>query len=163
MLQALTCFPLQPEESPDNQLAMRIFPYFLFISAFFLIATFVVYAILPEFRNILGLTIMCFLASMAAMNIGLGIIQINPFVLAESAGLCVGLGQFLDLLLIKSHFRMLMFLNCTAVMAHFTYLSTFSWLNVMSFDVFFKFRLFNYYDYHDFFIFKMNFYTGNCV
>ena len=93
MLQALTCFPLQPEETPDNQLAMRIFPYFLFISAFFLIAAFVVYAVLPELRNILGLTIMCFVASMAAMNIGLSIIQIySPIIMSN--GLCIAMGQY---------------------------------------------------------------------
>ena len=91
MLQALTCFPPQLELTEDNQLALSIYPYFLFISAFFLIAAFVVYAILPELHNTHGLTIMCFLASMAAMYIGLGIIQIG---LIMSTGICIGLGQF---------------------------------------------------------------------
>ncbi len=50
---ALTCFPVQ-EESLDNQLVLKVFPYFLLVSSLFLIATFVVYAIIPEIRNIHG-------------------------------------------------------------------------------------------------------------
>lgn len=48
------CFPPQPEESADNQLVLKVFPYFLFLSSLFLIATFVVYAMIPEIRNIHG-------------------------------------------------------------------------------------------------------------
>ena len=52
--QALICFPPQPEESADNQLVLKVFPYFLFVSSLFLIATFLVYALIPEIRNIHG-------------------------------------------------------------------------------------------------------------
>ena len=50
----MTCFPEQTD-SPDNQLVLKVFPYFLFVSSLFLIATFVVYAMIPEIRNIHGI------------------------------------------------------------------------------------------------------------
>ena len=73
---ALTCFLPEPTLPEDKQLAITIYPLLLFISSLFLIATFVVYAILPGMRNIHGVTIMCFLASLTCMFIGLGIIQL---------------------------------------------------------------------------------------
>ncbi|XP_046644908.1 G-protein coupled receptor Mth2-like isoform X2 [Daphnia pulicaria] len=112
--QALLCFPPQPEESADNQLVLKVFPYFLFLSSLFLTATFVVYAMIPEIRNIHGVTIMCHVASLAVMYIGLCVIQLGPQL---PDGVCVGL----------------------AVIVHFTFLSTFTWLNVMSFDIWWTF------------------------
>lgn len=112
--QALMCFPPQPEESADNQLVLKVFPYFLFVSSLFLIATFVVYAMIPEIRNIHGVTIMCHVASLAVMYIGLCVIQLGS---EMPDGACVGL----------------------AVIVHFTFLSTFTWLNVMSFDIWWTF------------------------
>jgi hypothetical protein len=41
------CFPSQAEESEKNSVIQSIFPYFLFVSSLFLIATFVVHALLP--------------------------------------------------------------------------------------------------------------------
>ncbi|KAI9557713.1 hypothetical protein GHT06_017542 [Daphnia sinensis] len=116
--QALMCFPPQPEESADNQLVLKVFPYFLFVSSLFLIATFVVYAMIPEIRNIHGVTIMCHVASLAVMYIGLCVIQLGS---EMPDGACVGL----------------------AVIVHFTFLSTFTWLNVMSFDIWWTFSPLN--------------------
>lgn len=90
-MQALTCFPPQPTDSPDSQLALAIFPYFLLISSIFLIATFIVYAVIPEIRNIHGVSIMCHVASLAVMYIGLAIIQLTSYL---PLGLCKGLGEF---------------------------------------------------------------------
>ncbi len=53
-LQALMCFPPQAEESEENSVIQSIYPYFLFASSLFLIATFVVHALLPELRNTHG-------------------------------------------------------------------------------------------------------------
>ena len=90
VLQALTCFPPQPGESIDDQWALTIYPYFLFISSLFLVATFVVYAILPEIRNMHGVTIMCHVASLAVMYMGMGIIQLCSYM---PHGLCITMGQ----------------------------------------------------------------------
>ncbi|XP_057366331.1 LOW QUALITY PROTEIN: G-protein coupled receptor Mth2-like [Daphnia carinata] len=116
--QALMCFPPQPEESADNQLVFKVFPYLLLVSSLFLVATFVVYAIIPEIRNIHGVTIMCHVASLAVMYIGLCVIQLGS---EMPDGACVGL----------------------AVVVHFAFLSTFTWLNVMSFDIWWTFSPLN--------------------
>ena len=47
-------------------------------------ATFVVHAILPELRNIHGVVIMCYLASMSSMYVGLGIIQLHSSTMSDT-------------------------------------------------------------------------------
>ena len=86
----MICFADQSETPPAEQLVLAIFPYLMFISSIFLIATFVVYAIIPEIRNIHGVTIMCHVASLATTYICLGIIQLNPTLLRPA---CIGLGN----------------------------------------------------------------------
>lgn len=54
-LQALVCFPPQLGESEENVVIQSIYPYFLFVSSLFLIATFVIHAWLPELRNTHGI------------------------------------------------------------------------------------------------------------
>lgn len=88
-MNALVCFPPQVEPPRSEVVAMSVFPFFLFISSIFLIATFVVYALLPEIRNVHGVTIMCHVASLAVMYVGLASIQL--FKLPDGA--CVGLGE----------------------------------------------------------------------
>ena len=89
-MNALVCFPPQVEPPRSEIVAMKVFPFFLFVSSIFLIATFVVYALLPEIRNVHGVTIMCHVASLAVMYIGLACIQL----LSLPDGACVGLGKF---------------------------------------------------------------------
>ena len=86
---ALTCFLPEPTLPEDKQLAITIYPFLLFISSLFLIATFVVYAILPGIRNIHGVTIMCFVASLTCMYVGIGIIQLW----IKSGWFCIGIGK----------------------------------------------------------------------
>lgn len=88
--QALVCFPEAPKLTEDDKLVLAVFPYFLLVSSLFLIATFVVYAILPEIRNIHGVTIMCHVGSLAVMYIGLAIIQLDEHLPDK---VCVGLGS----------------------------------------------------------------------
>lgn len=76
-LQALICFPPPQEDAPDDQLALAIFPYFFFGSTIFLVATFVVYAAIPELRNIHGVTIMSYVAAMTVAYVGLANIQMH--------------------------------------------------------------------------------------
>ncbi len=93
MIQALSCFPDPATLSNDGQeLVLLIYPYFLLISSFFLIVTFVVYALLPELQNIHGLTVMCYVASMAVLYVGLGTIMLYTDM---GNFLCVGLGIYI--------------------------------------------------------------------
>ena len=86
---ALTCFLPEPTLTEDKQLAITIYPFLLFISSLFLIATFVVYAILPGMRNIHGVTVMSFVASLTCMYVGIGIIQLW----IKSGWFCIGIGK----------------------------------------------------------------------
>ncbi len=80
-----------PPELPteDHSWVYQLFPPLLILSSVFLIATFIVYAIIPEIRNIHGISIMCHVASLATMYIGLGAINTN---LDIPNWLCIGLG-----------------------------------------------------------------------
>ena len=79
------CFPPEPKIASTS----KAIPYLLFFSSIFLIATLVVYSLLPELRNVHGVSIMCQVASMAVMYIGLGIIQLTANM---STGACIFLG-----------------------------------------------------------------------
>lgn len=93
MIQALSCFPDPDKLSNDeHELVLSIYPYFLLISSFFLIVTFVIYALLPELQNVHGLTVMCYVASMAVLYVGLGIIMLYTDM---GHFLCVGLGIYI--------------------------------------------------------------------
>lgn len=74
------------------RLTRPFFPYLLFISSVFLIGTFIVYATLSEIRNVHGATIMCHVASLAVMYIGLGVVQ-SADLASFPNGACVALGQ----------------------------------------------------------------------
>ncbi|KAI4482567.1 hypothetical protein M0804_008420 [Polistes exclamans] len=56
----LICF--QPEEQSVLPTRQRIYPIMTIVSIPFLIITFIVYAIIPELRNIYGKTLMCYVA-----------------------------------------------------------------------------------------------------
>jgi len=110
---AMICFPEQ-EKDPNN---ISIYRWFLLVSSVFLIMTFIVYAVLPEIQNIHGVTIMCHVASLAVMYITFAMIQLQFGVAIDANHLCIAL----------------------AVIAHFTWLASFTWLNVMSFDIWLTF------------------------
>ncbi len=81
------------ETVEDVSWLISAYPYIFYISSTFLIATFIVYAIIPELRNnVHGISIMCQVASLAVMYIGLGTIQNN---LDISDGACISLGILL--------------------------------------------------------------------
>jgi len=111
-IRALTCFP---EEESEN-VVFSTYPYFMFVSAGCLILTFVIYAVIPELRNVHAVTVMCYVISLAVMFISLGTIQLATRSINDL--LCISLAQI----------------------AHFSFLSTFTWLNVTSFDTWWSFR-----------------------
>jgi len=67
--------PSEVQKSEETSLVKNLYPYFLFVSSAFLVATFIVYAIIPELRNIHGVSIMCHVSSLAVTYIGLGLMQ----------------------------------------------------------------------------------------
>lgn len=104
-----------PKDSPalteEDQTTFQIYPYFLIASSIFVFITLIIYALLPELRDIHGVSIMCYLGSLGATFVILSIIM-----LAE--------------------IHQGVFCTCIAVVLHFTCLAAFSWLNVVCFDIF---------------------------
>ena len=90
---AISCIPpsVTSRINEEESSIILSYPYFLFVSSIFLIATFVVYAIIPEIQNVHGISIMCHVVALAVMYIGLGIIQINPDAIAGRW--CTALGM----------------------------------------------------------------------
>jgi len=83
----IMCF--LPEEEPG--FLDLAYPYILFVSSLFLIATFVVYALVPEMRNVHGLCVMCQVAATTVTYIGLGTVQLLPSFYTPGP-LCITIG-----------------------------------------------------------------------
>jgi hypothetical protein len=62
---AMVCFPEQGEDSKGAYL----FGCLNLFATVFLVATLLVYAILPKMRNLHGVIVMCYLASMTITNV----------------------------------------------------------------------------------------------
>lgn len=88
----LKCFPTLPQFSENMIRASIVYPYLLFASALFLTATVIVYAVLPDLRNTTGISVMCFVASMAVYYIGLGVFQM---VYEMPKVICVSLRKYI--------------------------------------------------------------------
>ena len=145
-LKALICFPEPPHVlTPGEMLVLKLYPYMMFVSAAFLVATFVVHAIVPELRNSHGVTIMCHVGSLAATYICLGVIQVKPDLPMVA---CIGFGKTLIYFLrcagqqslIRCSLPLVGCFRTSAVVTHFSFLASFTWLNVMSFDIWMTFK-----------------------
>ncbi|CAG9561723.1 unnamed protein product [Danaus chrysippus] len=86
----------------------------IIISSVFLVAVFLVYAILPELQNLAGLVLMAYVFSLGAAFIILACLQL------------IGMDV----------------LSCIVLtgMCYFFFLSTFCWMNIMSYDIWWTFR-----------------------
>ena len=114
-----------------------IYPYLMLVSAAFPVATFLVYASVRQLHNLHGVIVMCYSISLAVLFIGLAIIKLATHSLSNFS--CILLGNFCTLL----WFEVLWFdfqNNSTAVISHYTFISTFAWLNVLSFNTWRSFR-----------------------
>ncbi|XP_028981831.1 G-protein coupled receptor Mth2 [Diachasma alloeum] len=107
----IACYPPVQREIP---LAYTIS---LVMSMPFLAATFLVYAFLPELRNIHGMTLMPYVASMFWGYMGLVVVQFGGASPWHHTGFCI----------------------FSAFIIHFSFLSSFFWLNVMCFDIWWTF------------------------
>ncbi|XP_020295645.1 G-protein coupled receptor Mth2-like isoform X7 [Pseudomyrmex gracilis] len=87
----------------------------IIVSIPFLVATFLVYAIIPELRNLYGKTLMCYVICLIIAYIFL--ILANYIHMSPIRALCI----------------------ITAFVIHFSFLASFFWLNVMCFDIWWTF------------------------
>lgn len=98
-------------------LAPQIFLLGMLISVVFIIATLVVYGFIPEIRHLNEKCLMCYLVVLAMAFILLSFSQLNNMELLHPT-LCLFVGYTL----------------------HFSFLSAFSWLNVINFDLWLSFQ-----------------------
>ncbi|GAB0093375.1 Methuselah, N-terminal domain [Sergentomyia squamirostris] len=103
------CFPSQDEAK------FFIYPIGMLLSVPFLVITFLVYAIIPELRNLHGKSLMCYVFGLTVGYVFLSVIHLqvplSPFG-------CVFMG----------------------FTAYFSFLTSFFWLNVMCIDIWWAFR-----------------------
>ena len=99
----IVCYGDEEENLKEDAWVLNIFSYVLLISSIFLIATFVVYALVPEMRNLHGLSVMCQVASLAVTYI---LLAINQMKLEINAVPCIIIGTikiFLSSLFITAY------------------------------------------------------------
>jgi hypothetical protein len=72
------CFPSDDEPGEGDYKGANLFGFFILFATVFLVATLLVYAILPrilpKMRNLNGVIVICYLASMTVMNISFAIL-----------------------------------------------------------------------------------------
>ncbi|KFB50583.1 AGAP006216-PA-like protein [Anopheles sinensis] len=102
-------------EMEDVQAHHQWYSIGILVSLPFMVATFVVYALLPELQNIPGKSLMCYVAS---LTVGYLLLALMRFSLYEhQSGWCIG----------------------TAYIVYFALLASFFWLNVQAFDIYWTF------------------------
>ncbi|XP_049545921.1 G-protein coupled receptor Mth2-like isoform X2 [Anopheles darlingi] len=95
-----------------SDLPHQIYAFGFLVSLPFLVATFVVYAILPELQNVSGMSLMCYVAALAIsfLLLAMGRLDIYDY----QSVMC----------------------RVSAYTLYFTLMASFFWLNVMSFDIY---------------------------
>ncbi|XP_054276572.1 probable G-protein coupled receptor Mth-like 4 [Macrosteles quadrilineatus] len=109
-IRTLVCFPDQ-DEDPETKAMFTVYPIGMIISIPFMVVTFLVYSVLPELRNLHGISLMCHSAVLLTAYLFLSIIQISRNALNTT--LCTSF----------------------AFVVQFSFLASFFWLNVMCFDI----------------------------
>uniref|UniRef100_A0A182PLA5 G-protein coupled receptors family 2 profile 2 domain-containing protein n=1 Tax=Anopheles epiroticus TaxID=199890 RepID=A0A182PLA5_9DIPT len=102
-------------ETIDAYAMHRMYSIGIFVSLPFLVATFVVYALLPEMQNVPGMSLMCYVASLIVSYLLVGLMRFNAY--RYQSGWCIASGYIVYMALLASFF----------------------WLNVMAFDIFWTF------------------------
>ncbi|XP_071446664.1 G-protein coupled receptor Mth2-like [Hetaerina americana] len=109
------CFPPPPnvtdEDSADNTLIYTMYPVGMLVSIPFLLVTFLVYALIPELRNLHGKSLMCHVSSLLTAYTFLAVVQLGGTGLSDKV--CI----------------------LSAFTIEFSFLATFFWLNIMCFDI----------------------------
>ncbi|XP_035786274.1 G-protein coupled receptor Mth2-like isoform X2 [Anopheles albimanus] len=102
-------------EPEISDLPHQIYASVFLVSLPFLMATFVVYAILPEMQNLPGLSVMCYVASLSVSYLLLALARMDIY-----------------------DYRSVM-CRISAYTLYFTLMASFFWLNIMSFDIYWTF------------------------
>ena len=88
----LLCFPDEPSGSATHGTeTYLLYPIGLIISVPFLLATFFVYAVISELRNLHGKCLMCHVSSLLTAYVFLAVIQLGGF--RRSSGFCISCGK----------------------------------------------------------------------
>ncbi|XP_012254974.2 G-protein coupled receptor Mth2-like isoform X4 [Athalia rosae] len=111
-IRVLVCF-VEEEAVVPSTLEMKMYPVGMILSIPFMAATFLVYAIIPELRNLYGKTLMCYVACLVNAYSFLAVLQLVDV----DQNTCISL----------------------AFTIHFSFLASFFWLNVMCFDIWWTF------------------------
>ncbi|XP_050093237.1 G-protein coupled receptor Mth2-like [Anopheles aquasalis] len=98
-------------EPEINDLSHHMYAFGFLVSLPFLVATFVVYAILPELQNVSGKSLMCFVAALAVSYLLLGLARMDIY--EYQSNMCL----------------------ISAYSLYFTLMASFFWINIMSFDI----------------------------
>ncbi|XP_032664895.1 G-protein coupled receptor Mth2-like isoform X3 [Odontomachus brunneus] len=104
------------EAFPDDEDNEIVYSYGMIISVPFLVATFVVYWLLPEMRNIHGLTLRGYVGCLSVAYVMLTMVQLMPQDWLSYDG-CIAI----------------------AFVIYFSFQASFFWLNVMCFDIWWTF------------------------
>lgn len=87
VLLGMTCKPpFQKKALKNEEWMITVTPYLLYISAVFVITTFIIYAMIPKLQSIHGRCIMSYLVCLIVLYIGLGTIQLNSWVFHKYSG-----------------------------------------------------------------------------
>lgn len=74
-LQTLVCFP--PGEDAETKAMFTFYPIGMILSTPFLLTTFLVYAVIPDLRNLHGKSLMCHVTSLLSAYVTLSIVQVG--------------------------------------------------------------------------------------
>ncbi|XP_052894771.1 G-protein coupled receptor Mth2-like [Anopheles moucheti] len=110
IVSALLCFPANAD------IKYNIYPVGMLLSVPFLLLTFFVYACIPELRNMHGKSLMSYVLGLAVGYTVLSMVQLSVFPGLSSS--CVISGYIV----------------------YFSFMVSFFWLNVMSFDIYWTFK-----------------------
>ncbi|XP_055605584.1 G-protein coupled receptor Mth2-like [Uranotaenia lowii] len=107
---AYVCF------EPQEDFKYALYPIGMLLSVPFLLVTFFVYACIPELRNMHGRSLMCYVFGLAVGYTVLSLVQMRIF--EKETVAC----------------------KVTGYLVYFSFMVSFFWLNVMSFDIYWTFR-----------------------
>ncbi|XP_063708182.1 G-protein coupled receptor Mth2-like isoform X2 [Culicoides brevitarsis] len=117
----LRCYDPQPPDARYSMLGIG-----MLLSVPFLIVTFIVYAVIPELRNVHGMSLMSYVGSLTVGYTVLGTVQI----LGSRKECHDGTSQCFNPY----------FCTIAAYIIYFSFIVSFFWLNTMCFDIYWTFR-----------------------
>lgn len=109
----------------EPEVRFSILPIGMILSVPFLMATFIVYALIPELRNVHGKSLMCYVFSLTLAYALLAFVQ-----LYTNNDSCRNGGECLNKTVCATF----------GYIIYFAFMVSFFWLNVMCFDIFWTFR-----------------------